>query len=84
MQNIIEGQGIDIALTGMLIVFVALSLITLSISLLPKILNVLEKVFPHKTGVQGSGGSSAVADEILAAIGCVLHRSIKKNQPDKY
>lgn len=84
IKNIIEGQGISIALTGMFIVFVALSLITLSIFLLPKILVFLTKFIPQKTEVQVMpGNSSTEADEILAGIGYVLHKSFKKNPPKR-
>lgn len=84
IENIIEGQGISIALTGMFIVFVALSLITLSIFLLPKILGFLTKFIPQKAGVPGMPrDSSKEADEIIAAIGYVLHKSLKKNPPKR-
>jgi oxaloacetate decarboxylase gamma subunit len=43
-QNILNGQGISIAITGMLIVFIALSLISFFIYLLPKFLRVIANI----------------------------------------
>ena len=79
LQNILGGRGVSIALTGMLIVFIALGLITFSISIFPKILEIFEKFFPHKIKIQeAQRDSSEVPDETLAAIGSVLYRSIAK------
>jgi len=79
LQNIIEGQGISIALTGMLIVFIALGLITFSISVFPKTLKILGKIYPHKIKIRDiRQDSSEVPDETLAVIGSVLYRSISK------
>ncbi|MDE2699082.1 MAG: OadG family protein [Gemmatimonadota bacterium] len=46
MQNIEDGQGLGIALTGMIIVFSVLTLISAFIVILPKILAVVAKKFP--------------------------------------
>ncbi len=79
LQNILEGRGVSIALTGMLIVFIALGLITFSISIFPKTLEILGKIFPHKIKIREiQPDSSEVSDETLAAIGSVLYRSIEK------
>ncbi len=73
------GRGVSIALTGMLIVFIALGLITFSISIFPKILEILGKIYPHKIEIRDiRRDSSEVSDETLAAIGSVLYRSIAK------
>ncbi|MDP6040874.1 MAG: OadG family protein, partial [Candidatus Latescibacteria bacterium] len=73
VQNIIDGQGMPIALTGMLIVFSVLVLISLFLVVLPKILAVIAKKFPeiegHVERVQDEDDGS-----VLAAIGFVLHQ----------
>jgi Na+-transporting methylmalonyl-CoA/oxaloacetate decarboxylase gamma subunit len=79
IQNIVEGQGVDIAITGMLIVFLALGLITLFIAFLPNLLNVLAKIFPHKAAADVSGKFAAEEDNVLAAIGFALHKKITKD-----
>lgn len=79
IQNIIESNGIGIAGTGMLIVFIALGLITFSIFMLPKALNLLEKVFPKTVGVQSiEGKPGEEPHEIIAAIGYVLHKASRR------
>ena len=53
VQNIEDGQGLGIALTGMIIVFSVLTLISAFIVLLPKILAVVAKKFPESAGHHG-------------------------------
>jgi Na+-transporting methylmalonyl-CoA/oxaloacetate decarboxylase gamma subunit len=48
-QNVVEGQGIEIAMTGMAIVFTALVLISVFIALLPRVLVVLNPFLPETT-----------------------------------
>ena len=78
VQNIIDGQGISIAITGMVIVFFALCLISLFIAALPRILNWVALLWPEPEGDYGHGPSpetsDAVSDEIVAAIAVTLHR----------
>lgn len=70
-----EIDGIDmdtgraIAITGMLIVFSALILISLALTALPKVLAVLNDYYPEKAGHFASAprASSAVADQEFAA-----------------
>lgn len=49
-QGIVEGRGLAISTTGMLIVFVALATISTFIALLPKLLALIEPVFPESEG----------------------------------
>ncbi len=78
-QNIVDGQGIDIAITGMSIVFTALALISLFISMLPRILALWS---PERSAVvcapAGPDGSRADDDEIVAAISIALHSGMEK------
>ena len=71
-QRIQDGQGLDIAFTGMLIVFLALAAISLCIALLPKVMNVLGANSPeqphHPAGTESSQDDEAVA----AAVGIAL------------
>ena len=71
-QNVIDNQGISIAITGMLIVFVALCLISLFISILPRIVSALNNRFPEPA--EAATVSSSTDPAIVAAIGLALHR----------
>lgn len=76
IQNVIDGRGIGIALTGMAIVFVALSLITAFIALLPKLLQVTSNFLPPEAdryALPAAVETADTEDDILAAIGYVLH-----------
>lgn len=84
IQNILDGQGIDIAITGMLVVFAALALISALISLLPIILKVFATTYPTKEEPNDlSEVSASPNDEVLAAIGFVLHTEASKDITDK-
>jgi Na+-transporting methylmalonyl-CoA/oxaloacetate decarboxylase gamma subunit len=79
VQNIIDGQGIDIAITGMVIVFFALSVISLFIAALPRILTVVAQKWPESEDRHGPAPSQTVlsaapSDEMVAAIAITLHR----------
>ena len=72
VQNIEDGQGLGIALTGMIIVFSVLALISAFIVLLPKVLAVVAKKFPESAG--HAGQVQAEDDSpLMAAIGFVMH-----------
>lgn len=86
-QNIVDNNGIGIAVTGMLIVFATLTFITIFISYLPKILKSLEGILPEEGAGHGHHAAAApqgiaalntnsdqVQDEVVAAIGYVLHQ----------
>lgn len=73
LQNILDGQGIEISIAGMLVVFVALALICSFIALLPAILDVVAKVYPPEDDPAASRDSAKTEGEILAAIGFALH-----------
>lgn len=73
VQNILDGHGIEISIIGMLVVFTALTLISAFIALLPSVLRIVNLIYPLKdTGVM-SERSGTPEDEVLAAIGSVLH-----------
>ena len=78
VQNIIDGQGVSIAITGMVIVFFALSVISLFIAALPHILQRIAQKFPETEGHHRAEPASRVADdvvsgEMVAAIALTLH-----------
>ncbi|MBM82898.1 MAG: hypothetical protein CMJ78_20235 [Planctomycetaceae bacterium] len=81
LQNISDNDGIAIALTGITIVFAALILITVFISLLPKILAAVNEVFPEPVPKQAvAAASSPVAaatndDDLVAAAIAVAHHA---------
>lgn len=80
IQNIRDAQGFTVAITGMLIVFAALAIISIFIALLPKVVVLLSNVFPekHHHGVQGKI-TKKDDDKLLAAIGFGLLKVRAKN-----
>ena len=73
LQNIIANDGIGIAITGMSIVFTALTLITMFIATLPKLLGLLANVLPPEQEHHAPREDRAADDEALAvAVGFAL------------
>jgi Na+-transporting methylmalonyl-CoA/oxaloacetate decarboxylase gamma subunit len=82
-QNVLDADGIGIAITGMSIVFCGLVLISLFIAALPKLLGKVEKEVARKRAAKVAAKSSAkpkvaispseLSDEMRAAIGYVIH-----------
>jgi len=81
-QAISDGSGISIAVTGMLIVFFALAIISLFIRLLPAVLALLEPILPrlksHTHPPSAAKRTPVENKKIVAAIGYVLHLEIEK------
>jgi Na+-transporting methylmalonyl-CoA/oxaloacetate decarboxylase gamma subunit len=78
-----QGQIVDalvIAAGGMAIVFVALSLISLSIKLLPGILQALEPYFPAaaETGPEAVEETGELDLGIVVAIAAALHSELRQ------
>ncbi|MBT4502724.1 MAG: OadG family protein [Gemmatimonadetes bacterium] len=75
LQNIIDGQGGGIAITGMSIVFCALGLISLFIFLLPKILERVARLYPESEGHGARPDPRQARDdsELAAAIAFAFH-----------
>ena len=82
LANVSDGNAIAISITGMLIVFVALALITVFIGTLPRLLTALDPYLPavqvhHHEAVPAE--SLPIDEErIVAAIGAVLHHEMQK------
>lgn len=78
IENILQSHGIGIALTGTLIVFVALTLIALFIAYLPKILEALSGILPPEIDHHATALAAPVVKrddtELVSAIGFALHR----------
>jgi Na+-transporting methylmalonyl-CoA/oxaloacetate decarboxylase gamma subunit len=78
----ISVRGLSIAATGMLIVMLALTFISLFIAGLPRILAAVAKVYPEPVERHGkrTHPENLVADDaaVLAAIGFVLHTEFQK------
>ena len=74
-QNIIAGQGFQLAFAGMTIVFTALVLVSIFIALLPKVLVVLNRLIPEVHHHTAAPKQRETGDEtaIAAAIGFALH-----------
>ena len=70
-------RAFEIAAVGMLMVFLALALLTIFLTLLPRVLRLVARVWPE-TAEHSSGHGAAEEilsdeDEVLAAIAFVLH-----------
>lgn len=72
LDNIIRGRGIEMSITGMLIVFIALVTIALIISIMPLLLQGVAKFFPEK--IEQPKPNKGITLEVIAAIGAALHR----------
>lgn len=83
VQNIVDGNGVSIALMGMMIVFCGLAMISLFIALLPKILALLQGK-PVKAPARHvhHDRPSSETEEITAAIGYVIHMEFEKLSSD--
>jgi len=85
LQNIIDGQGIDLSITGMVIVFIGLTLISLFIYCLPLVLGALEKKPKEPQLKEGdkkettSPNTKGEPDKeaINAVIGLVIHMELE-------
>lgn len=66
IQQITDGQGLPIAMAGMTIVFCALSMISLFIACLPRLLRAVARVFPEP--VAPTPRQRAVKDDSTALI----------------
>lgn len=73
VQNIVDGQGIPIAITGMVIVFCVLMAISVFIALLPKMTAFLAQYFPEDDVHDASSPETSSNDAVLAAIAYVFH-----------
>jgi len=83
LQNVLDGHGIAITLTGMLIVFAGLVLISLFITQLPNLLALYDRLTTRQVRESASdpGGTPEVAgqeDEIMTAIGLVIHLELER------
>ena len=75
-QNVIDGNGIGLAITGMTIVFTVLGLISLVIAALPRLLSFLPPPAEHHgSGAAGTAAPPAQQADgaLVAAIGYALH-----------
>ena len=79
--NVSEGNAIAIAITGMLIVFTALALISVFIAVLPKLLSAIETYLPavkdHHRAPTTAESPPSDEEKIVAAIGHVLHTEMR-------
>lgn len=75
-------RGVEIAIIGMLMVFIALAGLSLFLALVPRVLNRLAAVWPE-TAERHAAPAAAEGlldeeDEVLAAIGYVLHAEARE------
>ena len=72
-QNIIIGKGYELALAGMVIVFVALTVISSIVALLPVVLKLLAKFHPEKEKAAAMQRTSDTDEGLIAAIAYANH-----------
>ena len=72
-QNIVAGQGFELVFAGMTIVFTALVLVSVFVTLLPRILSVINPLFPETQLHTEPQTKKSDESEIAAAIGFALH-----------
>ena len=81
--NISEGNGIPIAITGMLIVFIALTLITVAIAALPHFLTAIDPYLPemehHHQDLTPAETLPIDEEKVVAAVGMVLYTEMQKS-----
>lgn len=87
LQNVLDGQGVSITITGMSIVFAALALISVCISVLPKLLERVARIHPESAGHAKRSAPRAPrpADddgEVAAAIAFACHAAAQGRPAD--
>ncbi len=85
-SQMLAGDGVAIAATGMLIVFAALLLITLFIAGLPHLLELIARILPEvpdRHAPQDASRSLLPEEAVLAAIGFVLHTESQRQTGTK-
>ncbi len=83
LQNVLDNHGIAITVTGMLIVFSGLVLISLFITQLPNLLSLYDRLTTRAVRdavpVEEAVSDAAMQeDEIMTAIGLVIHLELER------
>ena len=82
LQNVLDGHGVAISLTGMLIVFAGLVLISLFIAQLPALLTWFDRLTTRKAPkaepVAVKNPVVSAEDEIMSAISLVIHMELER------
>lgn len=78
-QNVVNANGVTITIIGMLIVYFALTFITLVLSSTPRILKIVNKYIPEQEDdpYAKSNGKNGSEAEIVAAISTALSYSMQ-------
>jgi Na+-transporting methylmalonyl-CoA/oxaloacetate decarboxylase gamma subunit len=80
-QNVADGHAIGITVTGMIIVFFALTCISLCIAAVPHVLVVVNKFFPEKIETPKKIVAPAgTPDDVIAAISVAFHYSLQPSE----
>jgi Na+-transporting methylmalonyl-CoA/oxaloacetate decarboxylase gamma subunit len=87
VSTIAMQRGVSIALSGMLIVFIALLLIALFLEALPRLLDVFAKYLPETEVSHGSHShqEDLVPDDeaVIAGLGFILHTEFQNQLPSR-
>ena len=81
LQTVIDHGGFDLSFAGITIVFVSLVSISIFIAMLPRILKVVDKIFPPKEEPKPRKAATPKSDSLeeVAAIAYALHKSGRSN-----
>lgn len=71
-QRVLDGQGLEIAFTGMFVVFLALAAISLCIALLPKAVAAFGDMLPERPHTPPEPESPHGDEAVAAAVGFAL------------
>lgn len=74
--NIQAARGLEMTFAGLTITFSSLASVAIFISILPKLLIVLNKIVPEKTEHHETKPKPGITEDIVAAI-CLAHHSLK-------
>lgn len=81
LDNIVAGNGLAIAVTGMSIVFAALTSLSVFIALLPRVLAWLPLSFLQVPDERNDGNVHPPTPEVVAAIAVALHARDSRTGP---
>ena len=80
-QRVIDGNGISIAIMGILIVFASLAIVSIMVAAIPHILVFVNKYYPEPVVVQKKAAKKdSITDDIIAAIGTALFHSYQVSE----
>ena len=79
-QNVVNTDGVKITVSGIILVFICLAMISMIIGLTPHLLKMVNRFFPEQEEpLSGKKEKTISETEVVAAISAALHRSMRKS-----